>query len=211
MRARSVLAVRCGVALILATSVAACGGAADSPVSGQGPTLAPVAATPAGPGETGAIGATTGATTGATGATGATTGHLGDTLTYTDLAGDQIDVTLVRLTDPASPTDANNAAVAGSRWVGLQMTIDNHEIAPSDDSVQADGTGSDGQRYGFNTSYHIGGFDGCTATVASAAAGQTATFCAGFMVPTGVTVVGVGYSVAGADIGAPDDLTWIVP
>ncbi len=195
MPARSNLFARLGTTLLVASFAAACGGAAmDSPGVGGGPTLASAGASQAG-----------------AASKAATTGHLGDTLTYTDLGGDQIDVTLVKLTDAATPADANNAAVAGSRWVGLEMTIDNHQIAPSDDSVQADGTGSDGQRYGFNTSYHIGGFAGCTATVESAADGQTATFCAGFMVPTGVSVTSVGYSVAGADIGAPDDLTWMVP
>jgi hypothetical protein len=199
---------RCGAALLLAASAVACNSAA-TPVPANGQTVAPGAATPlAGSAAPSAAGS---AAPSAAGSTGAATGHLGDTLTYTDLAGDQIDVTLVKLTDPATPSDANNAAAAGTRWVGLEMTIDNHEVAPSDDSVQADGTGSDGQRYGFNTSYHIGGFAGCTATVDSASAGDTATFCAGFMVPTGVTIVSVGYSVAGADIGAPDDLTWMVP
>lgn len=138
------------------------------------------------------------------------TGHLGDTLTYRDIAGTAFDVTLLKVVDPAT-VPSTNAASAGSRWVGLVITIDDHGGPPDADSQAADGTGSDGQRYGFNTSYHIGTFSECSPTVASAGAGQTATFCAGFMVPTGVTVVSVGYSVAGADIGSPDTLTWSVP
>ena len=161
MSAHSRYAIRCGAMLLVIATAAGCGASTPSTFGGdQGPAQGP---TDAAGGSAGSAGAQ--ATPAGTGVAGRTTGHLGDTLVYTDLAGDEIDVTLIKLTDPASPTDANNAAVAGTRWVGLEMTIDNHEVAPSDDSVQADGMGSDGQRYGFNTSYHIGGFAGCTATV----------------------------------------------
>ena len=175
------------VAAALIPIVAACGNPASAPAAA---TSSPsIAASQAGP---------------------KSTGHLGDTLTYRDIAGTAFDVTLVKVVDPAS-VSSTNAASVGSRWVGLVMTIDDHGGPPDADSQAADGTGSDGQRYGFNTSYHIGTFSECSPTVASVGAGQTGTFCAGFMVPTGVTVVSVGYSVAGADVGSPDNLTWSVP
>ena len=42
------------------------------------------------------------------------------------LGGDKADVTLVKVVDPATVTDANNAAPAGARWVGLEITTVDH-------------------------------------------------------------------------------------
>jgi hypothetical protein len=138
----------------------------------------------------------------------ATTGHVGDTLTWVSIGGNDVDVTVVKVTDPAtSPA----SMPAGDRWVGVQLTIDDHGgDARNFDSQAVDGMGSDGTRYGANTSYHISSFDGCTAAT-QYTAGTPETFCTGFLLPTGVTVASVGYSVVGVDIGAPDDLTWTVP
>lgn len=201
-------AIQGAAALAVASSiVAACSSAPAAT------TAAGVDGVPAGQSETAPAvspGTSMTASAGATGATGTTTGHVGDTLTFSNL-GDQIDVTLVALIDPATVASPSSAAPAGSRWVGLKMTINDHETAPNTDSIAADGVGSDGQRYGFNTAYSIGAFNECTPTVNDAAAGQTATFCTGFMVPTNVAVTSVGYSVAGADYGADDNVTWKVP
>ncbi len=201
---------RGGASLALVALVATgCGG------SGSGSPGTPAAQTRASsPASAASAGMPAGSGVASAGAPGSTTGHLGDTLAFTSLGGDEIDVTLVKITDPATVTDPTNAAVDGTRWVGVEMTIVDHEADPTTDSAAADGTASDGNRYGSNTSYHIGGFAGCTPTAGlnqALAPGQSDTFCSGFMVPTGVTVTSVGYSVTGVDIGAPDDLVWTVP
>jgi len=121
-------------------------------------------------------------------------------------------VTLVNITDPATAPDA---PPAGDRWVAVEMTIVDHGGDASNfDSVRADGRGSDGVRYGAygarDAGYHVTTFTGCTPS-SGYTPGQPETFCAGFAVPTGVTVASVGYSVVGVDIGAPDDLVWTVP
>ncbi len=90
------------------------------------------------------------------------------------------------------------------------MTIHDHEDDPESDSHAVDGAGSDGQRAGANSSYRLYGFDGCTPS-AQSAAGQPVTYCTGFLVPDGVVVSSIGYSVTGVDIGAPDDLVWSLP
>lgn len=143
---------------------------------------------------------------------GAATGHVGATLTWASGGGNTVDVTLVKITDPATASDA---PPAGDRWVGVEMTILDHAgDASSFDSVRADGRGSDGARYGVagapDAGYHVGSFTGCTPS-SGYTPGQPETFCAGFAVPTGVTVASVGYSVVGVDIGAPDDLVWTLP
>ena len=63
-----------------------------------------------------------------------------------------------------------------------------------------DAVGSDGQTYGFNTSYHLGAFTGCTGTSNPTPTGPI-TFCAGVGFPPGVTVSKVGYSIEGVDVG----------
>jgi hypothetical protein len=142
------------------------------------------------------------------GASAVTTGHVGDTLTWVSIGGNHVDVTVVKITDPAT-TPASTPA--GDRWVGVQLTINDHEgDADNFDSPAVDGMGSDGARYGANTSYHMSSFTGCTPDTAYTP-GHAETFCTGFALPTGVTPTSVGYSVVGVDGGAPDDLTWAVP
>ena len=189
------LARSCIVAVSLITVAAACGGGTGAPSTGE-PTASPMgspgaAASPAGP--AGSV---------------ATTGHIGDTLTWVSTGGNHVDVTVVKLTDPAtSPA----SMPSGDRWVGVELTIDDHEGDASNfDSVAVDGKGPDGTRYGANTSYRMGSFTGCTPAT-TYTAGTPETFCTGFLVPVGVKVASVGYSVVGVDAGAPDDLTWAVP
>jgi len=136
--------------------------------------------------------------------TASTTGRVGDTLTYTDSGGTSIQVTLVQIFDPASGTD-DTSPPDGTRWVGFEGTI-NGEGA-TDDAMTFDVVGSDGQTYGFNTSYHLGTFSGCTAT-ADPTEGQPVTFCSGVGLPPGVTVAKVGYSVEGVDVGVAPELFW---
>jgi hypothetical protein len=142
---------------------------------------------------------------------GAKTGHLGDTLGVTDEAGDTATVTFVKMIDPATSTSAASPTPdAGNRWVAFQATIvDNGENAGSD-SADALATGSDGRQYSINSNI-AGQVSECTQNTSDAKPNQSATFCPGFMIPTGVTITQVGYSVAGSDIGAPSSLTWSIP
>lgn len=210
-------AVRGALALaVLSVFIAACSGAAsNSPAGAQGPTLAAGApATPAGIGSAGAP-----ATRAAAGSGGVVTGHVGDTLTVTMLGGDKADVTLVKVVDPATPTDSGNAAPAGARWVGLEVTTVDHSSGAPGDLVLVDGIGSDGKPLTTDdqfqgTGYEIGNFSGCTSPGSTMETDQSNTTCPAFLVPTGVTLTSVGAKVGGAEIGAPtvvDQATWMVP
>jgi hypothetical protein len=143
---------------------------------------------------------------------GATTGHVGDTLTHPDenLASDVATVTLVKVIDPAGPNSASNVADTGHRWVGLEMTFADNGDNASNASVEALATGSDGKEYAINADIE-GSFAGCTATLSDLEPNQKATFCPGFMLPTGVTITKVGYSLRGSAVGTPSELTWTVP
>ena len=145
---------------------------------------------------------------GATAPDAATSPPGGDTLTWHSSGGDQVDVTIIKVTDPATTADAS---VEGNRWVGVELTILDHEGDASNfDSAKVDGMGSDGLRHGANDSRHPSGFSGCTPSTGYTP-GQPETVCTGFLVPTGVTVASIGYGVEGVDIGGPDDLVWTVP
>ena len=192
---------RTGIAtMVLAVVVAACGGGVGATPSG--------AAGPLGGSSQPADSAGSSAPMSSAAASAVTTGHVGDTLTWVSIGGNHVDVTVVKITDPAT-TPASTPA--GDRWVGVQLTIDDHGgDANAFDSQAVDGMGSDGARYGAHTTYHMSSFTGCTPDTAYTP-GHAETFCTGFAVPTGVTATSVGYSVVGVDGGAPDDLTWAVP
>jgi hypothetical protein len=138
-----------------------------------------------------ALGSTT-ATTSGGGSSGAA--PLGTTQSTTTSAEDPEKVTLVKVTDPASQTDPNNAPYAGMRWVGMQFTV----VVNGPDSLAGAPfiIGSDGMTYGFNTAQNIGGFSGCTQVPADGQAkeGKPSTLCVGAMLPTNVQVAKVVFS-----------------
>jgi hypothetical protein len=189
----------------LALAATACGGSSKAP-STTASTTAP----------SGSSGATTAAAAGGAATTtaptaGAKTRHLGDTLSVTDGAGDIATVTFVKMIDPATSTSAAvPSADPGYRWVAFQATLVDNGVNAGDDSAAALATGSDGKQYAINTNI-AGQVSGCTQNTSDAKPNESATFCPGFMVPTGVTLTQVGYSVAGSDIGAPSALTWSIP
>lgn len=195
-----------GGALLMLASLcaAACGGSGT-------PSVSPA---PAGASDlpTAAIGTST-TPTASSGASGVATGHVGDTLTFTNFGGDQVDVTLVRVVDPATSSNPNNTPPAGSHWVGLEITVNNHSPYAYDDLEMFDGTGSDGKKIDPDrTAYSIAGFTGCTATAGDHQTGQPYTLCTGFLVPDGVTVTQIGVRVGGAEIGGlADQATWTNP
>ncbi len=138
-----------------------------------------------------ALGSTTATTTGG-GSSGAA--PVGTTQSTQTSAEDPEKVTLVKVTDPATQTDPNNAPYAGMRWVGLQFTV----VVNGPDSLAGAPfvIGSDGMTYGFNTAVSIGGFSGCTQVPADGQAkeGKPSTLCVGAMVPTNVQVSKVVFS-----------------
>ena len=155
----------------------------------------------------------------AAGSAGSATGHVGATLTVTMLGGDKADVTLVKVVDPATVTDANNAAPAGARWVGLEITTVDHSSGAGGQQVLVDGVGSDGKPLTTDavfqgSSHEIGAFTECTSPGSFMDTDQPNTICPAFLVPTGVTLTTVGAKVGGAEIGDPaavDQAVWMVP
>jgi hypothetical protein len=184
--------------LLIAFATAGCAGAATSAPGGGLSSPVGDAGSPTVPGGQVASSA----------ASGPTTGHIGQTLTWFSGGGNQVDVTIVKIIDPASASDT---PPADNRWVGVEMTILDHQGDASNfDSAKVDGMGSDGHRHGANDSRHPSRFPGCTPSTGYTP-GQPETVCTGFALPTGVTVASIGYGVVGVDIGGPDDLVWTVP
>lgn len=198
------------LAFLSVVAVACSGGSSNSPTSGGDVgTSVPLPATAGTPGSAPA----------AAGSAGVVTGHVGDTLNVAILGGDKADVTLVKVVDPATVTDANNAAPAGARWVGLDITTVDHSAYSAGEQVLVDGVGSDGKPLttdaifqGF--SHQIGAFTECTSIGSTMETDQPNTICPAFLVPTGVTLISVGAKVGGAEIFEPtavDQATWKVP
>jgi hypothetical protein len=196
-------------ALILASAALALGASACGSSSRPAST-APSTAAPSGSGATTPVTNRGPATTTAPTA-GAKTGHLGDTLSVTDVGGDTATVTFVKMIDPATSTSAAvPTADPGYRWVAFQATLVDNGMNAGDDSAAALATGSDGKQYAINTNI-AAQVSGCTQNTSDAKPNESATFCPGFMIPTGVTLTQVGYSVAGSDVGVPSALTWSIP
>jgi hypothetical protein len=188
----------------LTLTLAACGatgtsGTGSPPSGAVGPTLAPgatVVATPAG--------------------TGAVTGHVGDKLTFPGTNVDLgFDATLVKVFDPATPTSANTEALpSGARWVGVEITIDNHSPQAGSDSTSIDGKTSDGTAVATDDVYQgfsrpIGEFQGCTESTTFSETDTPYTQCEAFVVPDGQTLAQVGFEVV--QLGPTDQVTWTVP
>jgi len=197
------------LAVLSIVAVACSGSSSDSPLSGGGlDTSQPPAA------------GVLGSTAAPAGSPGVVTGHVGDKLTVIMLGGNKADLTLVKVADPAtlSDPDVNNAAPAGTRWVGLEITAVDHSPFAGQESVQVDGIGSDGKPLtvgaivaGF--SHTLGAFNECT-PAGSLDTDQADTMCTGFLVATGVTLKSVGAKVGGAEIfetTAVDQAVWLVP
>ena len=208
---RSSRTARGALALTVLSNVAvACSGASSNSPNGGGDvgTSVPLGATAGAPGSAPA----------ADGSPVVVTGHVGDKLIVIMLGGAKADLTLVKVADPATVTDATDAAPAGSRWVGLEVTAVDHSPFAAQEQVLVDGIGSDGKILttdavfaGF--SHEIGAFAECT-WAGSIDPDKTYTMCPAFLVPTGVTLKSVGAKVGGAEIGeatAVDQAVWLVP
>jgi hypothetical protein len=188
----------------LTVALAACGatgasGTGSTSSGAAGPTLTAggtVVATPAG--------------------SGAVTGHVGDKLTF---AGTNVDLgfdaTVVKVFDPATPTSASTEALpSGARWVGVEITIDNHSPQAGSDSSAIDGMASDGTALTTDDVYQgfsrpIGEFQGCTETDPFSETDVPYTQCEAFVVPDGQTLTQVGFRIN--QLGETDQATWTVP
>lgn len=188
-------------------ALAACGGAGATaaggqPTGGGGATLAPGGAAAGSPAASGA---------------GAVTGHVGDKLTFKNFALDQVEATLVKIYDPATPNDASEAPLpASTHWVGVEVIVNDQA------DYQTDGGGLDGVTSAGSTvtstvnyqggSYVLGdGFQGCTQTTGIPQDVNPYTYCEAFPVPDGQTLVKVGVNVTGAPLVQTDQATWTVP
>ena len=195
------------LAVLSIVAVGCSGSSSNSPVSGGGlDTSQPQA------------GGVLGSTATPAGSPVVVTGHVADKLTVIMLGGAKADLTLVKVADPATVTDATDAAPAGSRWVGLEVTAVDHSPFAAQEQVLVDGIGSDGNTLttlaifkGF--SHEIGAFAECT-WAGSIDPDKSYTMCPAFLLPTGVTLKSVGAKVGGAEIGettAVDQAIWMVP
>ena len=209
---RSSHAARGALALAVLSIVAvACSGASSNSPNGGGDvgTSVPLGATAGAPGSAPA----------ADGSPVVVTGHVGDKLIVIMLGGAKAELTLVKVVDPATVVhpDVDNSP-AGARWVGLEITADDHSAFAGQEQVLVDGIGSDGKTLttdakfaGF--SHEIGAFKECT-PAGSIDTDQAYTMCPAFLVPTGVTLKSVGARAGGAEIGettAVDQAIWMVP
>ena len=209
---RSSRAARGALALAALSFVAAaCSGSSSTSPTGGGDvgTSQPPAVTAGAPGSA----------PDPAGSPGAVTGNVGDKLIVTMLGGAKAELTLVKVVDPATVVhpDVDNSP-AGARWVGLEITADDHSPFAGQESVQVEAIGSDGTLLttdnkfkGF--SHEIGAFKECT-PAGSIDTDQAYTMCPAFLVPTGVTLKSVGAKVGGAEIFEPtatDQAIWTIP
>ncbi len=195
------------LAMLSIVAVGCSGSSSNSPLSGGGLDTSQ-------PPDAGVLGST--ATP--AGSPGVVTGHVGDKLTVIMLGGAKADLTLVKVADPPTLSDATDAAPAGARWVGLEVTAVDHSPFAAQEQVLVDGIGSDGKILttdakfaGF--SHEIGAFAECTWT-GSIGPDKSYTMCPAFLLPTGVTLKSVGAKVGGAEIGettAVDQAVWMIP
>ena len=149
-------------------------------------------------------------------------GHVGDKLEFTGFGGfSQIDATLVKVIDPAIPTDTSTTPMpSGARWVGVEITIDNHASNIGGQSSVVDALASDGSTLTTEDDYQgfsrqIGAFQGCTQTSGSEDDVQPFTHCEAFAVLDGQVLTRVGVKVGGAEIFSSlvptDQAVWTVP
>jgi hypothetical protein len=191
---------------LFVVALTACGGSSKPSSSAQSNSSATAA-----PNGSPATNSGSGATTTPAGG-GSSTGHLGDTLTHPSQF-DKTDietVTLSKIVDPATAAAGGTTPDPGNRFVGLIMSISDSGIDAPDAQDQALATGSDGKVYEINADIE-GNFVGCTSTLSDLKPNQKATFCPAFMLPTGVTITKVGYSLHGSQASIAPEITWTVP
>jgi hypothetical protein len=169
------------VALTAGLSLAACGTTSATPVASSPSSSAPAAAHSAKPA--------------ATKTPAPSTGKVGDTFHASDSSSD-INVTLVKIIDPAQGADQYTTPDAHKHFVGAVFTIKANAAYSDDANNAATITGSDGQTYSADFS-DIAGYTNFNSGTVKLAAGESSTGVVVFQVPDGVTIANVKYDVSG--------------
>jgi hypothetical protein len=154
-------------------------------------------------------GSTSPSSGGASTSTTAAVAHTGGTIT---LKGQDkiVDVTLVKVIDPAQGASEFATPDSGKRFVGAEFQIKNTGTGTFDDDANNDASviGSDNQTYTADMN-DIAGCTNFNSGSVTLAPGESATGCVNFQVPSGVTVVKVRFA-ANMGLGA-DTGEWVNP
>jgi Domain of unknown function (DUF4352) len=121
-------------------------------------------------------------------------GALGSTLPVSDSSGTKLDVTVLRVIDPASGADQYSRPASGERFVGVQLRVDNVAAAEYQNNANNETTLtlSNGDRVPADYDSIVGceNFDNGQITLAP---GASKTGCVTFQVGGGSTVAAVRY------------------
>ena len=118
------------------------------------------------------------------------TGHVGDTLSFYGYGGAPAEGTLVHVFDPAVPKFADDVPPAGTHWVGVEVTLDNHSPDFAAETSSLDGVTSAGTTVTEDDLYQgdshiLSGFQGCTETDGTEGTVQPFTHCQAFLLANG--------------------------
>ena len=175
------------IAIAAGIGLAACGTTSATPVASSPSSSAPAAAHSAKPA--------------AAKAPAPSTGKVGGTFHASDSSSD-INVTLVKIIDPAQGADQFTTPDVGKRFVGAVFTIKANAAYDDDANSDATITGSDGQTYSADFS-DIAGYTNFNSGEVKLAAGESSTGVVVFQVPNGVTIANVKYDVSGGFASGP--------
>lgn len=136
--------------------------------------------------------------------------HVGATLTLNGSSGEKLQVTLVKMVDPAHPTNQFVAPPAGMREVAVELRFKNVGSAAYSESLLLDATVLDAasRSYSVDISGDTTAGPGFPSDLVSIAAAESADGFLTFRVPTAtpVTQVKLSASAFGGDKGE-----WLVP
>ena len=137
--------------------------------------------------------------------------HVGDTLSLTgNTDGEKLDVTVVKIVDPAPPKDDYNQPSAGTRFVSLELRFKNTGTVTYKDSVLMGASLADAGGHSYNPSLSdsAAGPPIPNAQI-NVAPGETADGFITFEVPTGQKPAGFKFTM---DSGfASDTGAWQIP
>ena len=124
----------------------------------------------------------------------ATTAKVGDTLSLKDQSDNTMDVTLVKIVDPATGADQYTTPDNGKRFVGVQFKVANTSTnvlseVPSNDATVFDATG---QSYSSTISSLSGCADFATGAKLNTSASELG--CVAFQVPIGTKITKVQFT-----------------
>jgi len=131
-------------------------------------------------------------------------GKLGTAWIITDSTGDNVDVEVFKVIDPATPANEFYTAPAGDRLVTVEIGIRNQAAQVYSDDMNSDTTvvGSDSQTYTASADSVVGCTDFNYGTV-DLTKGAQANGCVTFEIPNGVNAAQVDFKPAADFGGAP--------